>query len=239
MALSESQVQFVRTMSSYVKKYNQTYGINDNCVVAIVAQSCNECRYGASYLSTAGYNFFGMKAGSSWSGNVITIETREELPDGTIITITDDFRAYADFESGVLGYFQFIQSPRYQNLRDCTTPQEYLQTIKDDGWATSSSYVTNIMRVVNQIDYLVNDTPADSNPQPPQPPPPYGNNPLHYSQKIEVAYQVISGQWGDSDITIKKNLNEAGYDYNEILDTANMMRVTTSYLRNRKRRLRK
>ena len=42
MALTDVQVQYVRTMTSYVKKYNTQYQIDDNCVLGIVAQSCNE-----------------------------------------------------------------------------------------------------------------------------------------------------------------------------------------------------
>lgn len=237
MALSEAQVQFIRTYTSYAKKYNAQYQIHDECVVAIVAQACNESSYGQSDLATMAYNFNGMKAGSSWTGDTIQFYTWEELPDGTRVQVLATWRKYPDFETGVKAYFEFIQYPRYHNLRDCTTPREYLETIKADGYATSSSYVNDIMRVVTQINYLVNDTPADSNPQPPQPPPPYGDDPLHYDQKVEIAFQVINGDWGSRDIDIENNLTQAGYNYEDIMNTVNTMLVTTSYLRkNRKRR---
>ena len=53
-------------------------------------------------------------------------------------------------EEGVKGYFEFIQIPRYGNLKGVTNPQIYLQKIKADGYATSSTYVTNCMRLVNE-----------------------------------------------------------------------------------------
>jgi len=53
-------------------------------------------------------------------------------------------------EDGVKGYFEFIQMPRYENLRGITDPQTYLQKIKEDGYATSSTYVTNCMRLVKE-----------------------------------------------------------------------------------------
>jgi hypothetical protein len=130
MALTNAQVQFVRTMTSYVKKYNSQYQINDNCVLAIVAQSCNESAWGASKLSADYYNFWGMKCGSSWTGASVNFETWEETPSGDI-KVSSDFRAYSSFEDGVIGYFEFIQYPRYQNLKQCTTTQEYLETIKN------------------------------------------------------------------------------------------------------------
>ena len=54
-------------------------------------------------------------------------------------------------DAGVKGYFDFISTSRYQNLKSTTTPLEYLKTIKFDGYATSSSYVDNVMKVVNSL----------------------------------------------------------------------------------------
>ncbi len=53
-------------------------------------------------------------------------------------------------EEGVKGYFEFIQLQRYQNLRGITDPKEYLQTIKNDGYATSSTYVENNYQLITQ-----------------------------------------------------------------------------------------
>lgn len=47
-------------------------------------------------------------------------------------------------------YFEFIQLERYQNLKGITDPQTYLQTIRNDGYATSTTYVENTMALVNQ-----------------------------------------------------------------------------------------
>ena len=56
-------------------------------------------------------------------------------------------------EEGVKGYFEFIQLARYQNLRGITDPKEYLETIKADGYATSSTYVKNTMALVENEQY--------------------------------------------------------------------------------------
>lgn len=235
MSLSESQVQFVRTMTSYVKKYNSTYNINDNCVLGIVAQSCNESNWGKSELSRVYHNYWGMKCGSDWTGPSVNMETHEETPAGTI-KVSSDFRVYSDFESGVLGYFGFIQYPRYQNLTTATTTEEYLTMIKNDGWATSSSYVSNIMAIAGQIDYLVNDTTADSNPQPPQPPPPYGDNPATFDESVQIAKQVLGGMWGNNPAEVRANLTYAGYDYDKIMATCGGMFASTFICRHRRRK---
>ncbi len=225
MALSDSQIQFVRTMTSYVKKYNSQYQINDNCVLAIVAQSCNESAWGKSKLSSDYFNFWGMKCGSNWTGASVNFETWEETPAGDI-KVSSDFRAYDSFENGVIGYFDFIQAPRYQNLKDCTTTREYLETIKADGWATSSSYVNDIMSIAGQINYIVEDTEADSNPQPPQPPPPHGDYPINLPESIQIAKQVFNGTWGDNPEEIEYNLSVAGYNYEDIKNTQGGMIVS-------------
>lgn len=225
MALSESRVQYVRTMTSYVKQYNQGANINDNCVVAIVAQSCLESRWGESTLSSQYYNFWGMKCGSHWTGKSVNLETWEETPEGDI-KVSSDFRVYDSWVEGVQGYFTFISTSRYENLQTATTPEEYLTLIKADGWATSSSYVSDTMAVVRQIDYLVNDTEAGSDPQPPQPPPPYGSDPSNYTENVQIAMQMLNGYWGDTPEDIRANLTASGYDYEEIMETAGGMFAT-------------
>jgi hypothetical protein len=52
--------------------------------------------------------------------------------------------------AGVKGYFDFISTSRYANLKGAATAQEYLELIKRDGYATSSSYVNTCMNVVNR-----------------------------------------------------------------------------------------
>ena len=53
---------------------------------------------------------------------------------------------------GVKGYFEFIQLERYRNLQGIRDPQEYLETIRADGYATSFSYVEDCMKVIRQYE---------------------------------------------------------------------------------------
>ena len=80
--------------------------------------------------------------------------TQEEYQPGTLTTIKDNFRVYDNMEEGVRGYFEFIQLARYQNLRGITDPRKYLETIKADGYATSSTYVTNNMKLIEQYNLI-------------------------------------------------------------------------------------
>lgn len=93
-----------------------------------------------------------MKCGSYWKGKSVKLSTKEEYTPGQLTTIKDNFRAYDSTEEGIKGYFDFISTKRYANLKDATTPREYLEMIKKDGYATSSAYVSTCMSVVNRYD---------------------------------------------------------------------------------------
>ena len=141
---------FISTISQLILKYAPQYGIN--YVSPIIAQACCESAFGNSRLSKVYHNYFGMKCGSSWKGKSINLVTKEEYTQGTLTTIRDNFRVYDSMESGVKGYFDFIGTKRYENLKSAITPREYLTKIKNDGYATSSSYVQSNLNVINRHD---------------------------------------------------------------------------------------
>lgn len=118
----------------------------------IIAQACIESAFGTSSLGYRWNNFFGMKCGSSWKGKSVNLSTKEEYTPGQLTTIRDNFRAYDSMEEGVKGYFDFISTKRYANLKDAKTPKEYLELIKKDGYATSSSYVNTNMNCIIRYD---------------------------------------------------------------------------------------
>lgn len=142
--------QFIKNIAEYVKKYASAYGIAVHS--PIIAQAVLESGWGESKLASVYHNYFGLKCGTKWTGKSVNLSTMEEYTPGTLTQIKDNFRVYDNMEEGIKGYFDFIQLSRYQNLRGITDPEEYLKTIKADGYATSSKYVENTMRVVTQYD---------------------------------------------------------------------------------------
>lgn len=137
---------FVQTIAPYVKKYAPSYGIA--CCSAIIAQACLESGYGSSSLAHKYHNYFGMKCGSSWKGKSVNMSTKEEYEPGTMTNIRANFRVYDSMDEGVKGYFDFISTSRYANLKGVRDPETYLNNIKADGYATSSAYVTTCMQIV-------------------------------------------------------------------------------------------
>lgn len=116
----------------------------------IIAQAACESNWGKSSLAYKYNNFFGMKCGSKWKGKSVNMKTKEEYTKGTLTTIKDNFRAYDSIEEGIQGYFDFINTKRYANLKTARTPKEYLEMIKADGYATSSTYVQTNMNIIEK-----------------------------------------------------------------------------------------
>ena len=143
-----SKEDFIAEVAKYVREYAPQYQIA--VCSPIIAQACLESGWGKSKLSATYHNYFGLKCGSKWTGKSVNLTTKEEYTPGTKTTIRDAFRVYDSMEDGIKGYFEFIQLERYHNLRGITDPKKYLETIKADGYATSSTYVADNMRLIEQ-----------------------------------------------------------------------------------------
>lgn len=148
MATKVECLDFISQVAPIVQKYAKAYGYH--VASPIIAQACIESAYGKSSLGARYHNYFGMKCGSSWKGKSVNLKTKEEYTVGTLTSISANFRVYDSMEEGIKGYFEFISGKRYQNLKSVKYPKEYLQMIKQDGYATSSTYVDTNMNCINK-----------------------------------------------------------------------------------------
>ena len=142
--------EFITAVAGYVDKYAPAYGILVHS--SVIAQAILESGWGESTLAAKYHNYFGLKCGTKWKDGSVNLSTKEEYTPGTLTSIRDNFRTYSSMEEGVKGYFEFIQLSRYQNLKGITDPRKYLETIREDGFATSSDYVKNCMALVEQYE---------------------------------------------------------------------------------------
>ena len=176
----------------------------------IIAQACCESKYGESSLGWKYHNYFGLKCGSYWKGKSVNLKTKEEYTKGTLTTIRDNFRVYDSMEDGVNGYFDFISTKRYANLKTAKTPREYLEFIKKDGYATDFSYVATNLSYISKH----NLTRFDDFTQPQQQ--------AEKKTNEEIAIEVIDGKWGNGADRITR-LERAGYDYKAVQAIVNQM----------------
>ena len=141
------QEDFINQIAPYVTKWRDIFGFG--IASAIIAQACLESGYGTS--DKAQYNnYFGLK----YKGNRVTCNNgkmtshSKEWEGDHYVDITCDWYTFADMDTGVEGYFQFIQSGNYAAARAATTPEAYLQALKDSSYATGPYYVQNNLRVI-------------------------------------------------------------------------------------------
>ena len=156
MATAKQVEDFISQIAPLIQKYAKQYGYK--VASPIIAQACCESAFGTSSLGYKYHNYFGMKCGSNWKGKSVNLATKEEYKVGILTNIKANFRAYDSMEEGVKGYFEFINKTRYANLKTATTPKQYLEMIKSDGYATSNTYINTNMNLVNKYVLTKYDT---------------------------------------------------------------------------------
>lgn len=197
MANSQECKKFISEIAPIIQKEAKARGYL--VCSPVIAQACIESAYGLSGLAKY-FNYFGLKCGSAWKGKSVNMKTKEEYTVGTLTTIRDNFRVYDSMEDGVKGYFDFISTKRYSNLKTANTPQIYLERIKADGYATSSSYVNTNMNCILKWDLTKWDW----------------NNPVTTSTTISPSVMPVIkiGSKGDWVTIAQGRLVVAGYPLN-------------------------
>ena len=198
MATQEQITQFINKISPVIANECKARGYLFPS--AIIAQACCESAYGTSMLGYKYHNYFGMKCGSAWKGKSVNLRTKEEI-NSSLISIRDNFRVYDNVEAGIKGYFDFISSSRYQNLKNATSSLNYLELIKADGYATSSSYVNTVYKIVNTYNLTQYDIDH--------------SKPVIKPVDVDIVRKVLHGEMGNG-AARRQNIVAAGYVYEEV-----------------------
>lgn len=205
MASSAQVKEFIQRIAPIIQEEAKRRGYK--LCSPIISQAVIESGANTSLLAYKFHNYFGMKCGSSWKGRSVNLRTKEEV-NSQLVSIRDNFRVYPDMISGVSGYFDFISTKRYSNLKNASTPEEYLKMIKSDGYATSSTYVTTNMNCILKYDLTKWD---------------WNNSvPEQLKSLEEIAKEVIAGKWGNGAVR-KQRLRAAGYNPSIVQTKVNEM----------------
>ena len=148
--------EFINTIAPLIVSEGKKRGYS--VFSTVIAQAIIESNSGKSVLGYKYHNYFGMKCGSRWKGKSINLKTKEEYNVGTLTTIKDNFRVYDSIEEGVKGYYDFISTKRYANLKESKTYIDYAEKLKADGYATSSKYVNTLCTTVVAHDLIKYDS---------------------------------------------------------------------------------
>lgn len=127
-----------------------------------LAQAILESGWGKSELAQKANNLFGMKtslSGNTWAGSVwdgkskYTIKTAEYTSSSKYY-ISASFRKYPSIEKSIADHSAYLtharngSALRYKGLTSAKTYTKQLQIIKNGGYATSPSYVSQLSKVI-------------------------------------------------------------------------------------------
>ena len=116
---------------------------------------------GISQLAEKYHNYHGMKCGQYWLSQgkpAICLGTSEEYKVGTLTPITDFFRVFSNMESGLKGYYDFLDMKRYTAVRNTATPAAYMNAIKAAGYCTSSTYINSCLAKIDKYNLAQYDS---------------------------------------------------------------------------------
>ena len=119
----------------------------------MTVQSALNHRYLQMKCSLSGNSW----SGSSWDGkSKYTKKTQEQNPDGSMVTITADFRKYLCIEDSIADHSAYLlgamngKKLRYDGLKGCLDYKKAVQIIKDGGYATSLTYVEKLISIIER-----------------------------------------------------------------------------------------
>ena len=152
MVTEEKQKEFIEAIAPLVAEIMPRYGIL--CNSAVIAQACLESAYGTSDKAEH-KNFFGLKYRkgrvSSNSGYFIA-GSKEEYQKGQMTNITASWYAFPTMRACVEGYGQFTSISAYAAGKGIKDPEAYLRGIQKAPYATSKTYVQDVLAVIRKHD---------------------------------------------------------------------------------------
>lgn len=125
-----------------------------------IAEAALESGWGSSRLATEGCNYFGVKADSSWAGDVLSLDTREYL-SGQWTMVPAVWRKYADFDACLVDHGNFFKSnPRYAHCFSAPNGEAFAWGVQHAGYATDPQYATKLIEVMRAHNLAQYDAPS-------------------------------------------------------------------------------
>lgn len=141
------QQAFIQKISRGAVEGMRKYGILPSVTMA---QAILESGWGESGLTKASNNLFGIKAGGSWSGDVVSYPTKEYV-NGQYIDVTADFRAYDSPDASMEDHGAFLAGlSRYANIIGVKDFREVCRLLQEDGYATAPNYADSLISIIGQ-----------------------------------------------------------------------------------------
>ena len=131
-----------------------------------IAQCCCESAYGTSPKMMNANAILGIKVGkskvhfgSAWKDKAYSTKTKECYDGKTYVNITDMFRAYDSIDDAIEDYYDMLAAcSRYKDCLNQPDPLKCITAIKNGGYATSPTYITTIMNIIDKYNLTQYDS---------------------------------------------------------------------------------
>ncbi|WP_416195260.1 flagellar assembly peptidoglycan hydrolase FlgJ [Pseudomonas sp. 10S4] len=145
--------EFVNTMLPMAKEAAARIGVDPRY---LVAQAALETGWGKSVMraqdGSSSHNLFGIKTGSSWTGDSARAIT-SEFKDGAMVKETAEFRSYASYKDSFHDLVTLLQTNnRYQDVvKSADNPEQFVRELQKAGYATDPNYANKISQIAKQM----------------------------------------------------------------------------------------
>ena len=116
-----------------------------------IGQAILESGWGKSKLATQANNLYGIKADSRWTGEYVTMNTKEDYGGSSKVTISAKFRKYKSWDESTEDHAKFLkENQRYtkHGVFSATNYYDQLKAIKAAGYANDRNYVNLVDGVI-------------------------------------------------------------------------------------------
>jgi len=145
--------EFVDTMLPMAKEAAERIGVDPRY---LVAQAALETGWGKSVMraqdGSSSHNLFGIKAGSSWTGDSARAIT-SEFRNGAMVKETAEFRSYDSYKDSFHDLVTLLQTNnRYQDVvKSADNPEQFVRELQKAGYATDPDYASKISQIAKQM----------------------------------------------------------------------------------------
>ncbi|MBN1238769.1 MAG: flagellar assembly peptidoglycan hydrolase FlgJ [Gammaproteobacteria bacterium] len=146
-----SPERFVADAWPYARRAAERLGVPAE---VLIAQAALETGWGEHMIRDASgassFNLFGIKAGSSWPGRRISVQTLEFV-GGVPERRRDAFRAYDSLAESFEDYVALVRGQtRYRAALEAEDARAYVEALQDGGYSTDPRYADKIMAIVER-----------------------------------------------------------------------------------------
>lgn len=157
----ERRESFIAALAPHAEQAARALGVAPR---AILAQAALETGWGRHVMSHAdgrsSHNYFGIKAGPGWRGEVIEVPTTEYV-DGRAVTVDAAFRSYPDAAAAFRDYTGLLgHSPRYREaVGQGRDGAGFARGLAAAGYATDPLYAEKIIAIIETGDWSAHARP--------------------------------------------------------------------------------